>query len=65
MGYSPWGHKESNTTERLTLSLQVLLWGSVRTQMLPGPITDEAAFLFLNFFFLVGGEQCGVVVVIF
>ena len=20
-GYSPWGHKESNTTERLTLSL--------------------------------------------
>ena len=21
MGYSPWGHKESNMTERLTLSL--------------------------------------------
>ena len=21
MGYSPWGHKESDTTERLTLSL--------------------------------------------
>ena len=21
-GYSPWGHKESDTTERLTLSLQ-------------------------------------------
>ena len=64
MGYSPWGRKESNTTERLTLSLQVLQWGSVRSQMLPGPITDEAAFLFLDFF-LVGGEQCGVVVVIF
>ena len=22
MGYSPWGHKESEMTERLTLSLQ-------------------------------------------
>ena len=22
-GYSPWGHKESDTTEQLTLSLQV------------------------------------------
>ena len=25
MGYSPWGHKESDTTERLTLSLSSLL----------------------------------------
>ena len=24
MGYSPWGHKESNTTEQLTLSLSFL-----------------------------------------
>ena len=24
MGYSPWGHKESDTTERLTLSLKLL-----------------------------------------
>ena len=30
MGYSPWGHKESNTTERLTLSLftAFILWRS-------------------------------------
>ena len=25
-GYSPWGHKESDTTERLTLSLFTLGW---------------------------------------
>ena len=25
MGYSPWGRKESDTTERLTLSLSVLI----------------------------------------
>ena len=25
MGYSSWGHKESDTTERLTLSLQVMI----------------------------------------
>ena len=24
MGYSPWGHKESDTTERLTCSLQAI-----------------------------------------
>ena len=24
MGYSPWGHKESDTTERLPLSLYIL-----------------------------------------
>ena len=27
MGYSPWGCKESDTTERLTLSLLSLGWG--------------------------------------
>ena len=26
MGYSPWGHKESDMTERLTLSLTPQLW---------------------------------------
>ena len=26
MGYSPWGRKESDTTEQLTLSLVVKLW---------------------------------------
>ena len=25
--YSPWGHKESDTTERLSLSTQIRLWG--------------------------------------
>ena len=25
MGYSSWGHKESDTTERLSLSLRLLL----------------------------------------
>ena len=25
MGYNPWGHKESDTTERLTLSLRFFL----------------------------------------
>ena len=24
LGYSPWGHKEIDTTERLTLSLKLL-----------------------------------------
>ena len=27
MGYSPWGHKESDTTERLTLSLHFQSYG--------------------------------------
>ena len=26
MGYSPWGHKESDMTERLTLSLHFQTW---------------------------------------
>ena len=26
MGYSPWGHKESDRTERLTLSLHFQTW---------------------------------------
>ena len=26
MGYSPWGHKESDTTEELTFSLFILLF---------------------------------------
>ena len=28
MGYSPWGHKESDTTERLTLPLS-MKWSDV------------------------------------
>ena len=31
MGYSPWGHKESNTTERLTLSFLFTLLLVVNT----------------------------------
>ena len=30
-GYSPWGHKELDTTEQLTLSLS-LLWGFSREE---------------------------------
>ena len=28
-GYSPWGHKESDTTERLTLSLSVHIYAGI------------------------------------
>ena len=46
MGYSPWGHKESDTTEGLTLSL----WPSLVAQMvknLParaGDVRDAGSF---------------------
>ena len=33
MSYSPWGHKESDTTEKLTLSLSNTNWASLVTQM--------------------------------
>ena len=30
MGYSPWGHKESDTTERLTLLSVIVVWLSTK-----------------------------------
>ena len=33
MGYSPWGCKESDMTEKLTLSLSNTNWASLVTQM--------------------------------
>ena len=32
MGYSPWGHKESNTTERQHSTVNLLPGGSSETQ---------------------------------
>ena len=32
-GYSPWGHKDSDTTKRLTLSLLVVQWTEIRLPM--------------------------------
>ena len=42
MGYSPWGHKESDMTERLTLSLVALN-------------NRNSFFFFKMYLFLVGG----------
>ena len=33
VSYSPWGHKESDMTEKLTLSLSNTNWASLVTQM--------------------------------
>ena len=35
-GYSPWGHKETNTTERL----HFCIWGEVGAKAWPGPQGD-------------------------
>ena len=38
VGYSPWGHKESDTTERLTLSLSSESWYiGLEVQAVPSP----------------------------
>ena len=43
MSYSPWGHKESDTTEELTLSLSNTNWASLVTQMVKSqPAMREA-----------------------
>jgi len=33
VGYSPWGHKESDTAERLTFSIQYLETGSLQMSL--------------------------------
>ena len=43
MGYSPWGCKESDTTERLTLSLPVLTPLSSVEVVLLGPTSQGVA----------------------
>ena len=43
VSYSPWGHKESDTTEELTLSLSNTNWASLVTQMVKNqPAMREA-----------------------
>ena len=41
--YSPWGRKESDTTERLTLSLFKGILSSLRSQFLPDVSTAQWA----------------------
>ena len=41
-GYIPWGHKESDTTERLTLSLSQVK-GNSSQQVKESTLTDERA----------------------
>ena len=44
MGYSPWGHKESDTTERLTLSLSF----TYLVQCLGTTLTNQSALFCLS-----------------
>ena len=40
--YSPWGHKESDTTEQLSLSLSSYNWASLMAQMVKNlPVVQE------------------------
>ena len=45
MGYSPWGHKEPDTTERLTLSLRFLTMPS--HLLLPVDIDRQHSFFMM------------------
>ena len=50
MGYSPWGCKESDTTERLTLILSFLrfLSGLTRSPSTVAAIADDSDILYLS-----------------